>query len=43
MKKRETADEATDAELGDYLAQVDRELGLDNAGETAGSSEEVTR
>ena len=31
MKKRETGDETTDAELGDYLAQVDRELGLDNA------------
>ena len=43
MKKRESGDEATDAELGDYLAQVDRELGLDNASETAGSSEEVTR
>ena len=43
MKKRETGDEATDAELGDYLTQVDRELGLDNASETAGSSEEVTR
>ena len=39
MKKRETKVEATDAELGDYLAQVDRELGLDNAGETAGRSE----
>ena len=43
MKKRETGDETTDAELGDYLAQVDRELGLDNASETAGRSEEVTR
>ena len=43
MKKRETGDGATDAELGDYLAQVDRELGLDNAGETGGRSEEVTR
>ena len=43
MKKRETGDETADAELGDYLAQVDRELGLDNASETAGRSEEVTR
>ena len=43
MKKRETGDGATDAELGDYLAQVDRELGLDNASETSGRSEEVTK
>ena len=43
MKKRETGDGATDAELDDYLAQVDRDLGLDNTSETAGRSEEVTR
>ena len=43
MKKRESGNGATDAELDDYLAQVDRELGLDNASETAGRSEEVTR
>ena len=43
MKKRETGDETTDAELGDYLAQVDRELGLDNADEGANSSQGAAR
>ena len=43
MKKRETGDETTDAELGDYLAQVDRELGLDNADEGASSSQGAAR
>ncbi len=40
MKKRDTGERHSDAELGDYLAQVDRELGLDNAREPADSSGE---
>ena len=41
MKKRGAGEEATEADLGDYLAQVDRDLGLDNArGTTASSGEQ---
>lgn len=40
MKKRDTREDATEADLGDYLAQVDRELGLGNSsGSTASSGE----
>ncbi len=40
MKKRHNGEEPSDADLGDYLAQVDRDLGLDDAGELAGNSGE---
>ena len=40
MKKRDTGGGPTDADLGDYLAQVDRDLGLDNAGGSTASSGE---
>ncbi len=43
MKRRESGDEPTDADLGDYLAQVDLELGLDKADGTAGNSEGAGR
>ena len=38
MKRRDTGEDPTDADLGDYLAQVDRDLGLDNTRESSGSS-----
>lgn len=40
MKKRDSGDGPTDADLGDYLAQVDRDLGLDGAGGSTASSGE---
>ncbi len=41
MKKRNTSEEVTGADLGDYLAQVDQDLGLDNvAGSKANSTEQ---
>lgn len=43
MKKRHTGEESSDEGLDEYLAQVDRELGLDTAGESAESSERVAR
>ena len=43
MKRREEGDEPTDADLGDYLAQVDLELGRDKADETAGNSQGAAR
>ena len=39
MKKRGASDETGDQDLGDYLAQVDRDLGLGNTRESSGSSE----
>ena len=39
MKKRDTGVEPSDTNLGDYLAQVDRDLGLDNTRESTGNSE----
>ena len=38
MKKRDISEDLTDADLGDYLAQVDRDLGLDNSGGTTAKS-----
>ena len=40
MKKRDTGEGPSDADLGDYLAQVDRDLGLDDAGGPTASSGE---
>ena len=43
MKKRDTGVEPSDTNLGDYLAQVDRDLGLDNTRESTGNSEGAAR
>ena len=43
MKKRDIGEGPSDADLGDYLAQVDRDLGLDNTRESTGNSEGAAR
>ncbi len=43
MKKRDNEEKSSDESLDEYLLQVDRELGLDTAGESTESSEGVAR